>query len=54
MAEEREANLRDENALFDDDGIVERIFNSLTGTKMDWVFPVHCKGVHKMNIQWRM
>ncbi len=45
MAEEREANLRDENALFDDDGIVERIFNSLTGTSIDlnhgWGFPYY-------------
>ena len=32
VAEERRAHLHEANSMFDDDGILERIFNSLTGT----------------------
>ena len=32
VAEERQAHLHEASSMFDDDGILERIFNSLTGT----------------------
>ena len=35
-AEEREARIRESNDVFDDDRIMERIFNSLTGTSNVW------------------
>ena len=34
-AEAREARLREASSFLDDDGIMEKIFNSLTGTKMN-------------------
>ena len=42
VAEEREAHLREANDLFDDDSIMERIFNSLTGTCSSNVYISSC------------
>ncbi len=54
VAVEREANVKEANALFDEDGIVEKLFNSLTGTQCPDYFALAHESVKPGSQCWSL